>query len=455
MERAARLYEAGNLAAARSLCEDILRADSHHFYALHLLAAIAATQGEHEDCVALASRAIQANPRNAEALSNRGAALRALCRFDEALADYDRALAVAPGSAAILNNRGVTLAALGRHREAVECYDRALEAEPKYARARHNRALSRLMLGTFPDAWDDYEWRWPGGETPSGLRPFPFPTFQAADFAKGHRTALWCEQGLGDNLAFSTLVEEFARRGESFVLEADRRLVPAILRAHPGWNVVPREESQKAFLPCDRHLPLGSLGALFRRRVEDFAAQPRAFLAPDGARVEAYRARIADAGRKAVGISWRTFQAKGRGYYERTRSAPLAAFGDLSRMPGIRLVDLQYGDTAAEREAFAQDAGDLTRIEELDLYNDLDGLAALIEACDAVVTTDNATAHLAGAVGKRTLLLYLCANPPSHYWAHTADGRSRWYPSVQVVTAREMDTWQRVLSRVQQLLAVR
>ncbi|HUJ00663.1 MAG TPA: tetratricopeptide repeat protein [Usitatibacter sp.] len=455
MERAARLYEAGNLEAARSLCEDILRADSHHFYALHLLATIAATQGEHEDCVRLASRAIQANPRNAEALSNRGAALRALCRFDEALADYDRALALEPRSAAILNNRGVTLAALGRHREAVECYDRALEAEPKYARARHNRGLSRLMLGVFPDAWEDYEWRWPGGETPSGLRPFPFPTFQAADFGKGRRIALWCEQGLGDNLAFSTLTEELARRGEAFVLEADRRLVASISRAHPGWNVVSREDSPKEFLPCDRHLPLGSLGALFRRSLQDFAAQPRAFLAPDGARAESYRARIADGARGPIGVSWRTFQARGRGFYERTRSAPLAAFGDLSRMPGIRLVDLQYGDTKAEREAFAHDSGELTRIEELDLYNDLDGLVALISACDAVVTTDNATAHLAGAAGKRTLLLYLSANAPSHYWAPTPEGRSRWYPSVEIVTARDVDTWQRALSRVQQVLAAR
>ncbi|HSN20350.1 MAG TPA: hypothetical protein VLS49_06720, partial [Usitatibacter sp.] len=262
-----------------------------------------------------------------------------------------------------------------------------------------------------------------------------------------------CEQGLGDSLAFSTLAEELAARGEAFVLEADRRLVAPISRAHPGWAVVAKEESDAAFRSCDRHLPLGSLGRFFRRSVESFERQPRAFLAADPARAAAYRKRVAREGTRLVGISWRTFQNRMRSYYERMRSAPLASFGDLSRSPGLTLLDLQYGETGPEREAFGRDGGRLERIDELDLYNDLDGLVAAVDACDLVVTTDNATAHLAGATGKRTLLIYLSANPPAHYWAPTAHGHSRWYPSVEIVTGRDMDTWQRLLSRVQQILA--
>jgi ADP-heptose:LPS heptosyltransferase len=116
-------------------------------------------------------------------------------------------------------------------------------------------------------------------------------------------------------------------------------------------------------------------------------------------------------------------------------------------------VDLQYGDTAAERAAFAADGGRLERIEELDLQEDLDGLLALIEACDLVVTTSNATAHLAGAIGKETLLVYLSGNTPFHYWMPKADGASLWYPSVRIVTGAALDTWARAFGRVQEIVS--
>ena len=456
MERAARLYGAGELDAALALCDDILRADPVHFYALHLLATIAVRQGRHEDCVRFATRALQSNPRNAEVLANRGAALRALSRYDEALADYDRALAIAPRSPATFNNRGVTLAALGRHREAVECYDTALAIEPDYPRARYNRGLSRLMLGDFQRGWIDYDSRWAGGDTPTAPRPFRVPELQASDVGFGGPVALWAEQGLGDGLVFSTLATELAVRNHPFVLEADRRLVPALKRAHPDWQVVAKEDSQEGFAGCDRHIALGSLGRIFRNTRESFERQPRALLAADPERTRTYRELTSAGGQRAIGISWRTFQTAGRSWYARTRSMPLAAFMALAQMSGVRLVDLQYGDTAAERAAFAEEGGRLDRIDEgLDRFNDLEGLAALIEACDVVVTTDNATAHLAGALGKRTLVLFLEDRPTMHYWAPNEKRHSPWYPAVEIVGAPMLDTWARVIDRVRDMLTPR
>ncbi len=64
-------------------------------------------------------------------------------------------------------------------------------------------------------------------------------------------------------------------------------------------------------------------------------------------------------------------------------------------------MDLQYGDTAAERAAVERESGMQHRhLADIDNTHDIDGLAALITACDLVVTVSNATAHLAGALGK-------------------------------------------------------
>ena len=64
---------------------------------------------------------------------------------------------------------------------------------------------------------------------------------------------------------------------------------------------------------------------------------------------------------------------------------------------------------------------------EVDNREDLDGLAALIEACDEVVSIGNATAHLAGALGKRTTVLL----PEAPSWRWLAQGETTpWYGNV-------------------------
>ena len=241
-------------------------------------------------------------------------------------------------------------------------------------------------------------------------------------------------------------------RGESFVLEVDRRLVPAYRRAHPSWQVVAPDDSESAFAACDRHLAIASLPGLLRPSQASFAAQPNAVLAADTDRVRSYAGRLREPGLRVIGISWRSFQPSPRAYLQKKKSGSLAAFHDLSRRADIRLLDLQYGDTSAELDAFEQAGGRLTRLDDLDLFNDLEGVLAAIEASDAIVTTSNVTAHLAGVLGKRTCLMYLRANPPFHYWATDDSGRCLWYPSVRIVTAPDIDTWFQALARVDELL---
>ena len=61
---------------------------------------------------------------------NRGVTLKALKRFEEALASYDRALAVRPDYAEAFSNRGNTLQELKRFEEALASFDRALKLRP-------------------------------------------------------------------------------------------------------------------------------------------------------------------------------------------------------------------------------------------------------------------------------------------------------------------------------------
>ena len=75
-------------------------------------------------------KVLRINPRNADALYDKGVTLASLGRYDEAIACYDMVLRMQIYHTDALNNKGVACAALGRYEEAVTCFDRVLRVQP-------------------------------------------------------------------------------------------------------------------------------------------------------------------------------------------------------------------------------------------------------------------------------------------------------------------------------------
>ncbi|APV49696.1 hypothetical protein BWI17_08385 [Betaproteobacteria bacterium GR16-43] len=447
------LFGVNRFVEAETAYRGALALEPRFFEAHNNLGNTLSGQGREEEAMAAYRESIAISPDYADAHSNLGLMLQERGDVDGAIACYERALALRPDHSDALTNEGYLLQEKGRRRDAMALYRRALEANPRSARAAYNLGLAQLCEFEFEEGWERCELRYYTSPPVAVLRPFAMPTFKPEEWGKGHALAVWREQGIGDQLLYATLLPELEERSQPFVFEVDERLIPAFARSHPGWKVTSTREYEAGFAGCDRQISAASLPRLVRRTLESFDRQPQALLRADPVRSAAYRARLAAPRRRVVGISWRSFQPKARGFLQRKKTAPLAAFADLARRPDLTLLDLQYGDTAAEREAFAREPGvRLARLEELDLFNDIDGVLAAVEACDAIVTTSNVAAHYAGALGKRTLLLYPGDNPPFHYWSTDASGRCLWYPSVRIVTGRDLHDWPRLLARAHELL---
>src|SRR6266853_1166255 len=140
LRQAIAAHRSGRLEHADRQYTAVLTLDRRNFDALHLLGLVRWQQG-----------------RNEEAASLIGDALRALHRFEEALASYDRALAIEPGLVDALLHRGVTLRALGRPAEALECYDRILATQPNFAEGYYNRGNVLDALGRYEEALASYD----------------------------------------------------------------------------------------------------------------------------------------------------------------------------------------------------------------------------------------------------------------------------------------------------------
>lgn len=159
IQRALALHQAGHLAEARALYEDILRHQPGHFDALHFLGVIAHQGGDHRAAVALIDRALAVVPGNAAAYVNRALALAALGDTKTALASCKKAALLSPPgvdawSQAIpaLFARAKALHDAGDLAGALAGYEAVIALKPGVAEAHFNRGNALKDLGRYDDA---------------------------------------------------------------------------------------------------------------------------------------------------------------------------------------------------------------------------------------------------------------------------------------------------------------
>lgn len=388
----------------------------------------------HEEALASYDRALALKPDFADALYNRGDALARLERHEAALASYDRALTLSPDHADALNNRGTVLQALNRYDEALACFERTVAVAPRHALGHWNIAADRLSVCDFARGWKEYEWRRAVPEFGHVPRHFAQPVWDGG-YVKG-TLFVWGEQGLGDEILYAGMIPDLASRADSVVLETEPRLVPLFARSFPGVRVIGRgERYDEAGIKAQ--IGLASLGQFLRRSLTAFPYRERGYLVADAQLTAKLRGRLSPAGQAVMGLSWISRNPT----LGEFKTAQLRDFESLLRLATCRYIDLQYGDTRNERAALSQATGlAVERLEDIDNTDDLDGLAALISACDLVVTVSNTTAHLAGALGKPTWVFAPHGYARFWYWFRDRPD-SPWYPHLRIVRQAGKEPW--------------
>jgi ADP-heptose:LPS heptosyltransferase len=86
----------------------------------------------------------------------------------------------------------------------------------------------------------------------------------------------------------------------------------------------------------------------------------------------------------------------------------------------------------------AEPLGKKVRIEPIDLFEDLDGLAALLKSCDLLIAISASQVHLAGALGVPTWLVI--REEPQLSWP-LGNERTIWYPSVRCRWVKDGMDW--------------
>ncbi|MCA3554394.1 tetratricopeptide repeat protein [Aestuariivirga sp.] len=388
--------------------------------------------GRPDEALADYDAALRLRPRYAEAHSNRGNALKELGRLEEALACHDRAIALRPAYAEAHYNRANALAEMGRSDAALESFDAALRLRPDYAEAQHNKAQLLLGLGRFGEGFGLYHWRWKSPAFSSARPPLALPAW---DGRADGPVLLWGEQGIGDEILHASLLS-LLPEGLSATLAVDRRLLAIFRRSFPQVRVI------DGALPPEGHFTaqaaLGDLGHLLHADAARIAARRMPFLRADAARRDGLRLDNPFLARRPVcGLSWKSANKK----FGAEKSLRLIDLAPLIATPGMSFVNLQYGEVEDEiAEVRAALGVSVHQGEGLDVFNDIDGLLALVDLCDAVLTTSNVTAHLAGALAKRGVVLAPSGKGCLWYWQ--GGPNDLWYPSLRRIAQDRAGQWQ-------------
>jgi Tfp pilus assembly protein PilF len=402
-------------------------------------------QGQLESSVACYLQALASQPGLAGAHHQMGNVRLSQDKLNEATACYERALTLNPNLAEAHHNLGNVLHALGRLEEGTACYERALALRPDYGQAHFSMALAQLFGGNFAAGWRNYESRWQSEDHRTPMRPYRLPRWTGETLREG-RLLIWGEQGIGDEIMFAGLLPEVVAAGNSCVLDCDPRLQPLFARSFPGVEVLARpvaEDAPESDLRA--HAPCGSLPGFFPTSRAAFSATASPYLIADPAEVKRFRAKYRDV-RHLVGLAWRTNNAK----TGRLRSIDLPMLAPLWSRRDIQWVSLQYGEHDALESEASKAGAPLIIDRSVDQFADLDRFAAQVAAMDLVITIDNSTAHLAGALGVPTWLLL----PSSPDWRWLAEGeRSLWYPSMRLFRQAKAGEWEAVSADVGERLA--
>lgn len=403
----------------------------------------------HEVALLTLETAILKAPFRADLHFHYGNLMRDLGELAAALDAYGAAVTLDPDYRDAWINYASTCKDLDRLPDALDAYDRALALDPQHAEANYNKSLALLSDLQLDKGWALYERRL---DSETGIRKFigSQRVRLAPDWngkSKPASLLVMGEQGLGDQIFFSSMLADLQQQVPGATVCMEARLVPLLQRSYPELRVI--DGSQLHSQSYDAQIYLGSLGALYRPDKASLNHIRPPYLRADLQRSSALRQRLGQSGNLLCGLSWISKnQDCGEG-----KSMALRALLPVLRMQGVEFADLQYGDTLEERTDLAANHGAaIQHLDDVDCTNNIDDLAALIAACDIVLTVSNTTAHLAAALGKPVIVML--PDTPSLFWYwHGTDLKSPWYPTACLFRKSDTGSWEHVIDAVALTLA--
>lgn len=397
-------------------------------------------------------KALDLNPQFTEAINNIANCYNQSGLYNKAIKFYKKALKIEPKRPELIYNMGLAYTYLNNYKKGEELYKKAYAVIPNDDQLRKNYSILLLANQRFKEAWKFFEGR-------IGLNEFSSKNSQVnrvksklwkgENIDKNKKILIIKEQGVGDEILYGSMYPDLINNFHNIKIETDPRLISLFERSLNKKNIFitfsKYSKSTEGLKQFDTILYAGSLGMLFRNKISDFPKHQ--YLFADKNKYEFISKKINKFTRKIkIGISWRSKNET----YGIDKSIDLNLFKTILELDQFSFINLQYGDTTKELYNFKKKSNiDIINIDEVDLFNDFESIAALLKNLDLYIAVSNSTAHLSAALGVPTWIIKPKIHAVFHYW-NQPNNITPWYPSVKLFSYK--NGWEETIQEIKKEL---
>lgn len=390
---------------------------------------------KYSDAFSVLEKALELNPNHVESLNNLGLLYRDLGDYGRARDLYLKSLEVNPDYIEATRNLSEICYEMAEYEQAIQYAEQALKHDAGNYEVRWNLSHSLLAVGRLEEGWREYENR--RFLQQCTIRQLPYKAWNGE--ALGGKTILvHAEQGLGDEIFFASCYQDVIHASAKCIIDCDPRLVGLFERSFPDAIIVGGRPGTRTDI-IDRHGPVdfeiasGSLMRYFRNALDRFPKH-NGFLLSDPIRRQSFLSRLQELGEgMKVGICWRSGMSntqRNRYYMEIEQWLPIL------NISGIQFINLQYDDCKEELDQVREGGqAEIHHFDDLDMYSDIEGVCALIDALDLVISANTAVVSLAGALGKPVW----CLSAPA--WTRLGTDHQPVYPSLRPFYKSYTESW--------------
>jgi len=300
--------------------------------------------------------------------------------------------------------------------------NQAIELDNENYEAKYTKASILLKKKQFEEGMDFYRWR----VRKQNLFT-KFDDININSLNRNEKLLIYFEQGLGDQILYSRFIDSINEKVEKCVVVLQEKIVNFISSNFKNIKIIAQKNYRETDYIGYKKINLASSARLVTD-FENIINKPKLFKINNFVKKNM---EIKYRKKKIIGISWKS-ENKDIG---QNKSINLNEIIKNINFPKEHeIINLQYGNVKKEIELIEKK---ILIDEDINLYDDIDGLAGLIHQCEFVITTSNITAHISGAIGKKTYLLVPNGMGLFWYWSKGL----KVYPSINIYRQDADGTW--------------
>ena len=345
--------------------------------------------------------------------------------FNECINILNKVIGIDSRNSKAFLELGIIYSHLGEIKEGISLLKNSLDIDPFSYETKFNLAQMQIYNKEFKEGWNNFQSRWLYHNFNS-IR-FKSSKKQLTSLNKFKNVLIWSEQGIGDQIMYGSIFSEISNLSKSVIVKFDKRLIKIFEGKHKNIKFVDNEAIIKED-QYDAHLPLGDLGYLFRKDLKSFKKVNFPYIDINPKISSKVKSTYYNQNKIIVGISWTSKNEE----VGQNKSINLDNFLPILKLNNLTFLDLEYKNSDKDRNTLFENTGlKIQKFNYIDYFNDIIGVASVIESCDLIITCSNVNAHISGALGKKTFLLLPLGKGRLWNW-NAEKNKSIWYPSVKI-----------------------